>query len=82
MQKRLCKKADKYITVIHTKKPELGRKEHMAIRKCGEQEGQEGGTGNKYSQCYGIASKKFLAVGQVTMIKAVYYLLAKASLVQ
>lgn len=45
-------------------------------------EGQDGGTGNKHSQCYGIAEKRFSAVGQVNMTKAVYDLLAKASLVQ
>lgn len=52
----------------------------MAIRKWGA--GGDGRTPNKHSQCYGIAPKMFLAVGQVNMTKADYYLWGKASLVQ
>lgn len=57
----------------------------MAIRKMGGAGGhmtQDGGTGNKHSQCYVNAQRKFSAVGQATMTKAVYYLLAEAYLAQ
>lgn len=83
VQKHLCKKADKHIKVTYVKNTELGTKECMAIRKQGA--GATGWTGQDWQQAFSMlwnCPKEVLAVGQVTMTKAVYYLLAKASLVQ